>query len=150
MSGRILGIATRPRPAADMNESEWIQVEASGLAGENRKGQRRQVTLLAREDWERAQADAGAELHWTTRRANLLIEGLDLAHTTGRRIRVDTALLEVTAETDPCDLMDRFHAGLRKALAPDWRGGASTRVIEPGVIRVGDAVRFEDEAAPGR
>ena len=144
MSGRILGIATRPRPGADMNESEQIQVEASGLAGENRKGKKRQVTLLAREDWERAQTDAGAELHWTTRRANLLIEGLALAGATGRRVRVGTALLEVSAETDPCELMDRFHPGLRQALEPDWRGGASTRVIEPGVIRIGDPVRFED------
>ena len=144
MSGRILGIATRPRPAADMGESDRIQVGATGLEGENRKGQRRQVTLLAREAWERAQADAGAELHWTTRRANLLIEGLELAHTTGHRIRAGTALLEVTGETDPCALMDRFHQGLRKALEPDWRGGASTRVIEPGEIRIGDPVRFED------
>ena len=144
MSGRILGIATRPRPAADMTESQQVEVLADGLAGENRRGRRRQVTLLAREDWERAQADAGAELHWTTRRANLLVEGLELAHTKGRRIRVGTALLEVTAETDPCGLMDRFHLGLRKALEPDWRGGASTRVLEPGLIRVGDPVAFED------
>ena len=144
MSGRILGIATRPRPAADMAESQSIRVEAGGLAGENRSGKNRQITLLAREDWERAQAVAGAELHWTTRRANLLVEGLALAHTTGRRIRVGTALLQVTAETDPCALMDRFHLGLRKALQPDWRGGASARVLEPGVIRLGDSVTFED------
>ncbi len=139
-----MGIASRPRPAADMTELEQVEVVANGLAGENRKGRQRQVTLLAREDWERAQADAGAELHWTTRRANLLVEGFPLAHTTGRRIRTGTALLEITAETDPCALMDRFHLGLRKALEPDWRGGASTRVIEPGVVRIGDVIAFED------
>ena len=127
-----------------MTESAAIEIGPGGLAGENRKGKKRQVTLLAREDWDAAQAAAGAGLHWTTRRANLLVEGIELAHTTGRRIRVGTALLEVTAETDPCALMDKFLPGLRKALEPDWRGGISARVLEPGLIRLGDATCFED------
>ncbi len=127
-----------------MTESTAIEIGSDGLAGKNRKSKKRQVTLLAREDWDAAQAAAGAELHWTTRRANLLVEGIELAHTAGRRIRVGTALLEVSAETDPCALMDRFQPGLRKALEPDWRGGVSTRVLEPGVVQRGDAVCFED------
>lgn len=144
MTGRIIGIASRPRPAADMAESESIEIDDGGLVGENRKGKKRQVTLLAQEGWEAAQASAGAELHWTTRRANLLVAGLELANTTGRRIRVGTALLEITAETEPCALMDQFHQGLRKALEPDWRGGASARVVAPGLVRIGDDAKFED------
>lgn len=127
-----------------MSESESIEIDSGGVVGENRKGKKRQVTLLAQEGWEAAQAGVGAELHWTTRRANLFVAGLELANTTCRRIRVGSALLEITAETEPCALMDQFHQGLRKALEPDWRGGASARVVEPGQVKIGDGAQFED------
>ena len=145
-TGRVLGIATRPRPGAGMIPAQTAEIEATGLAGEKRPGRKRQVSLLSREAWEAALTEAGADLAWTTRRANLLVEGLDLAETTGRRLRVGDAVLEITAETEPCDLMDRCHAGLQSALTPDWRGGASARVITPGRVSIGDPVHFEDRA----
>ena len=57
-----------------------ICVEA-GLAGDS-KGARfplRQITVLAREAWEAAAAALGdPDLPWTVRRANLLVEGVEL------------------------------------------------------------------------
>lgn len=142
---RLVGIASRPRPADAMVETAEIEISQSGVVGEKRAGQKRQVSILAREAWETAAAEAGApELPWTTRRANLLVEGVDLADTIGRRLRIGDVVLEVTAETDPCHLMDRAREGLLRALTPDWRGGASCRVVTPGVARVDDAVCFED------
>ena len=41
-----------------------------------------------------------------------------------------------------CRVMDALHPGLSKALAPDWRGGVSCRVIAPAEIRVGAAVQL--------
>lgn len=143
MSGQLLGIAGRPKPAADMDAVEASTIEAGGLAGENRPGKKRQVTILAAEAWGEACDAVGAELPWTTRRANLLVEGIGLAETVGRKLRIGEALLEVTAETEPCHLMDRARPGLRSALEPEWRGGASCRVLEPGAIRIGDRVAFE-------
>jgi len=37
---------------------------------------------------------------------------------------------------------DALRPGLRAALAPDWRGGVSCRVIAPAEIRVGAAVQI--------
>jgi MOSC domain-containing protein YiiM len=119
---------------------------ASGVEDDFRgKPGKRQVTVLAREAWERACADldAGIELPWTMRRANLLVEGIDLEQTAGQRIRIGDVTLEITCETDPCFVMDRQHPGLREALVPNWRGGASCRVIGDGVVALGDEATLE-------
>ncbi len=143
--GRLLGIAQRAKPFAPMEELAAADISLERGVGRDSRGRqrKRQVTVLAREDWEAACAVAGAELPWTTRRANLLVEGVALEATQGRRLRVGAALLEVTAETEPCSRMDDAHAGLRAALAPHWRGGASCRVVEAGVVKPGDPVRWE-------
>jgi MOSC domain-containing protein YiiM len=84
-----------------------------------------------------------SDLPWTDRRANLLIEGLQLEETTGRLLRVGDLLLEVTGETKPCDRMEEAAPGLRGALSSDWRGGVTCRVVEGGSISVGDIVGWE-------
>ena len=76
--GTLIGIATREKSRAAMVEVESIEVSAeAGLAGDFRgKPGNRQVTVLARESWLQACAEIGADdLPWTTRRANLLVEG---------------------------------------------------------------------------
>ena len=78
------------------------------------------------------------EVLWTARRANLLVEGLDLLEATGAQLRVGGAVLEVTGETKPCGRMDQEAAGLRNTLVPGWRGGVTCRVLTGGLIRVGD------------
>lgn len=126
-----------------------------GLQGDHKglKFSRRQITILAREDWERAVAElpdlAGAvPLPWTIRRANLLVEGIALPRGTGSRMRIGPVLLEVTAQTYPCRRMEQAHPGLMKALAPDWRGGVTARVLEGGDIAVGDLVTVERSIRP--
>jgi MOSC domain-containing protein YiiM len=113
-----------------------------GVAGDFRgRPGRRQVVILSAEDWALAQAELGGEPSpWTVRRANLLVSGLALAREPGARLRIGTALVELTGECDPCERMDAQRAGLRRALEPDWRGGRTARVIEGGVLRVGDGV----------
>ena len=101
--------------------------------------------MLAIEDWEAALAElvdlAGpVPLPWTMRRANLLVRGLRLPRVAGALLKVGPVLLEVTAQTYPCKRMDEAHPGLLKALAPDWRGGVTARVVEGGGIALGDAV----------
>jgi len=107
---------------------------------------RRQVTLLERGDWEAAIAEVGHRLPWQERRANLLVEDLDLPQVPGTRLRIgDTVELEITRETDPCERMDALAPGLRAALTPDWRGGACSRVVVGGTIRVGDTIIVLEE-----
>jgi MOSC domain-containing protein YiiM len=51
----------------------------------------------------------------------------------------------ITRETDPCERMDALAPGLRAALTPDWRGGACSRVVVGGTIRVGDTIIVLEE-----
>ena len=142
-TGKLIGIARRERPSKPMETIDEVAIQPTGLEGERPRKEGHQVTILSREAWEAATNELAAELPWTTRRANLLVEGLSLTDALGARLRIGDVLLEVTEETKPCQLMDRFHAGLRAALTPGWRGGATCRVVSGGELRVGDAAGFE-------
>jgi len=148
--GRIAGIARHPFSKAPMETIDHAVVTLeAGIAGDYRgamKGQphKRQVTLIEASDWDAAMAEVGHNISWEQRRANLLVEGLDLPQTAGVRLRIGAdVVLEVCRETDPCERMEALAEGLRAALTPDWRGGACTMVIAPGEIAVGDEIRIE-------
>ena len=143
--GKLLGIAYRDAPHQPMREiGTGYLSRAGGVEGDFRgKKGPRQVTVLCAEKWQAACAELGAELPWTTRRANLLVSGVTIGpEAVGRTLQVGTALLRVTRETDPCRRMDEQHDGLKRALTPDWRGGACCEVIGDGEIAVGYAVAF--------
>ena len=116
---------------------------AAGLEGDFKgaKYPRRQITVLAREAWEAALNDVGhAAPPWTVRRANLLTEGVRLPRAAGGIVRIGQVLLEVTGQTYPCQRMNEACAGLLSALAKDWRGGVTARVLEGGFLARGDLV----------
>jgi MOSC domain-containing protein YiiM len=100
----------------------------------------RHVTLIFREDWEAACRDHGQALPWTTRRANLYVEGLSGFKRVGARIKIADVVLEVTEENPPCNVMDRQSQGLRAALQSDWRAGVACNVLTPGAVALGDPV----------
>ena len=100
----------------------------------------RQVTVLVREAWEAASGELGIAVDWTTRRANILVEGVDLAETTGQHLHMGGVVLKITGETTPCPRMEEAQAGLQAALATDWRAGVTCVVHKAGNIRVGDEV----------
>jgi MOSC domain-containing protein YiiM len=140
--GKLLDIALRARPREPMRRlaEASVSVEA-GIAGDARGRTRgRQLVVLGREGWEAACDALGERLPWTTRRANLLVEGVPLASTFGCRLRVGSVLLEITGECDPCHVMESARAGLRAALEPEWRAGVTCRVLEPGTLTPGAEV----------
>jgi MOSC domain-containing protein YiiM len=113
---------------------------AQGLAGDFKgaKYPRRQITVMQREAWEAALAEVGERLPWTTRRANLLIEGMRLPRGIGSILRIGPVELEVTGQTFPCGRMEEACPGLLSALAKDWRGGITARVLKGAPLAVGD------------
>ena len=122
--------------------------EAEALAGQGFDGgvvaaSTRQLTVLAAEAWADVEATLGMSVDPALRRANLLVDGLDLVGTTGRVLRVGDLRLEITGETKPCHQMDAAVNGLRDALEPDWRGGAHGVVLGDATVRVGDPVGWD-------
>ena len=148
MSGKVLAMARRKASRAPMETVLAALIdEAGGLEGDLRgEDDERQVTLLTREGWEAACAELGRDLPWTTRRANILIEGVTVAGELDGVVRIGEVELVITGETAPCQRMDELVAGLRQALTPDWRGGVTCRVSRGGRVRAGDAVELAGKA----
>ena len=145
MAGPLIGIARTPVPLADMQTLSEVAITVEAGVDGDARGTKpgRQVTVLFREGWEDACRAVPAILPWTTRRANLYVEGLERPRKVGARLKIGDVTLEVTEETAPCALMERSHAGLRAAMTPDWRGGVCCTVISGGSIGLGDAVSVE-------
>ena len=138
----LIGIAVRPEVDAPMSILDGTTIrEESGVDGDYRRGRgARQVTVLFKDSWEAACDEVGVDLPWTTRRANLMVEGMTLANCRGAYLAVGDTVLEVTGETVPCNLMEEAQSGLRAALAQNWRGGVTCRVIRTGDVTIGDRV----------
>lgn len=122
---------------------EATLVAGQGMQGSVGRSRRRQVTILSLEAWESATAGLKRDPGPVSRRANMLVSGIDLANTRGRILRIGSCRIEVGGELTPCERMDEAAPGLRAELQPDWRGGVFAQVLEGGVVRVGDTVAWE-------
>jgi MOSC domain-containing protein YiiM len=152
MTGILAGIARHGRPRGPIETLDHVEVTVDGgLAGDFRgavkpggKG-KRQVSMIEAGDWAAVMAEIGHDLPWWERRANLLIDGLDLPQTPGARVRIGgQVVFEITTECDPCSRMEEILPGLKAALTPDWRGGTLGRVLCGGRIAIGDPVVIEN------
>jgi MOSC domain-containing protein YiiM len=123
--------------------TEATLVAGSGLERNANQGGRRQVTVISLERWRDMMAELGRELDPSARRANLMVSGIDLAHTRDRVLRVGGCRLRVNGETKPCERMDEAAPGLRAIMTPDWRGGLYAEALDDGIIQVGDDVAWD-------
>lgn len=107
---------------------------------------KRQVTVLSSEQWEQACESLDIQLPWTTRRANLLVEGITFSKkSVGKMLHIGHLQLLVTGETDPCKKMESAHKGLEAALTPNWRGGVTCKVLNDANINIGDQVHLSEQ-----
>lgn len=151
MSIFVLGLATKLFKKGPMCQLPAVFVsEKGGLAGDcrgnsERLGGTKQVTVISRDQWVKVWNVVRKYLHWTDRRANIYVGGIVFGpEHLGKRLYIGReVILEVTGETTPCGRMDEACPGLQAALAPDWRGGVTCRVIREGVISVNDGVICE-------
>jgi MOSC domain-containing protein YiiM len=142
--GTILALAYRPKTGDAMIEIDRADVSiGQGLELEPAHKGKRGVTLLSRQSWNDVCRELKADIPWHTRRANVLIDGLDLRSLVGHTLQIGDVRLQVHGETKPCALMDKLHPGLRGALVPEFRGGVHAEVITGGSIVVGRLVDVE-------
>ena len=143
-TGHVVALLRRPGARAATEDVEELELSPEeGVAGDHGSRRRRQLTLLSEEAWTAALAELEVDLPWQTRRANVLLRGIDLRYTVGRQLRLGACIVLVNGETRPCGNMERAAAGLERALAPEWRGGVYAEVVRGGVVRPGDDAVLE-------
>ena len=141
---KSIAIKTTSKAAMQQQDSAEITIE-KGITGDLRGSEPdRQVTILSEPAWSKTCNSIDADLPWTIRRANLLVDGVDFsAADVGKTVRIGEVILRITRETNPCSLMDQQHQGLKAALIPEWRGGVCCNVIKAGSIQIGDQVEID-------
>ncbi len=138
--GRVLDIALRPARAKEMNLVREARAVTDGcLAGDHSKSSKRGITLLSAPQWADVIAQLGIDLPWHARRANVLIDAADLGSLVGQTLRIGEVDIAINGITYPCAHIEWMQPGLLKALTGD-RGGVYGRILNDGMIRVGDPV----------
>ncbi len=139
--GTLRGIAVRGASRAPMQERQEVEVTVEqGITEDSRGSGLRQVTFLSTEQWQETMKELDVDLPWHTRRANLLIDGIDLLDAVGEQIRIGDCLFTIYGETDPCQRMEELQPGLQQALMPDLRAGIWGKVVQGGTLRIGESV----------
>ena len=140
--GTVIGIARRESKRAVMETLESAIIsDETGVADDFRgTSNLRQVTLLSAMVWNKVCQELNRDLPWTTRRANLLIDGLEFPQQKGELLKIGEVLLQITMEMKPCYRMDEQFAGLKEALKPEWRGGICCKVLHGGSVTIGDQI----------
>lgn len=132
----VIALHRAPEHRAPMEALEQVEIiEDYGLEGDRgaRQGGKRQVLIVPNEVLEDLGLLPGQV------RENLTTQGLDvMALEAGVRLKVGEAVLEMVEACDPCSHMDEVRPGLQAQLA--GRRGMIARVLEGGVVRVGDAI----------
>jgi MOSC domain-containing protein YiiM len=142
--GRLEAIWIKRAHRGPMHEvTEATAVAGQGIAGNVDRSRRRQVTIIEREVWDALVRALGADVPPSSRRANLMVSGVQLQETRGRTLKIGTVRLAIGGETTPCERMDEAFPGLRAAMRPNWGGGVFAQVLDDGIIAVGDAVIWE-------
>ena len=141
--GRLDWIGLRPARKADMINVEAVMALAElGLEGDHRcdktPGSGRQVTLIAAESIRTVEIYTG-HLHIAPEllRHNLVVSGINLNLLRHQQFRIGDALFEATALCHPCSRMDQA-LGKGGAATMFGYGGLCAKILETGVIRVGD------------
>jgi MOSC domain-containing protein YiiM len=114
-------------------------VAGRGLVGNADQGRWRQVTIIDEHAWHQASEELGVDVDPSARRANVMIRGLDLEGSRGRKLILGDCVINIRGENPPCRLMDQ----MQKFLKPHWRAGIFGEIVEGGTIRAGDEVAFE-------
>lgn len=143
--GRLEWIGVRPRHRAPLQALAEARLEAGrGIVGDRAfelRGDKRQVTLIQAEHLAAVATLAGlASVAPEQLRRNLLVSGLNLQALKHKCLRVGEVLLEGTGDCHPCSRMEE-NLGRGGYQAMRGHGGITARVLEGGVIRIGDVVR---------
>lgn len=113
-------------------------IAGRGIAGNDDQGGWRQVTIIDEKAWRDAEAELGKEVDPSHRRANVMVRGIDLENSRGKKLRLGSCVIDIRGENPPCRQMGE----MQKPLKPHWRAGVFGTIVDGGTIRVGDAATY--------
>lgn len=144
-TGRVAWIGVRPARRAGVTPVDAVEaIAGQGLAGDHYAHDgTRQVTLIQAEHLAAVAAFVGRPaVAPVLLRRNIVVAGLNLLALKGRRFRIGGTLLEGNGPCEPCSRMEEA-LGRGGYNAMRGHGGITARVVEGGLIRVGDVVAAE-------
>jgi hypothetical protein len=105
-----------------------------------------QLTLFELETLVALKRDAGIDLNPEEHRRNVTVEGVPLNHLVGRHFWLGETLLEGTRLVEPCLHIEKITG---KAISKQLinRSGLYCKILQGGIVRVGDVVRNAPERA---
>lgn len=142
------------RPMVRLDE---VHAEPGGLAGDRYATRRGywtgvdecEVTFIEGEVLDEVPERYGVAVAEGQHRRNIVTRGVDLTSLAGSTFRVGGAMLAYDRPRPPCRYVESItEPGMTRALGAR-RGGICARVVEAGLIRVGDAIEVVS-TAPAR
>ena len=147
--GRVVWIGLRIARRGPIDSVDAAVLDpAEGLVGDRYAGRsgNRQVTLIQAEHLPLIGGYLGRDAATPAQlRRNLVVAGLNLLAVREGRLRIGTALLQMTGPCHPCSRMEE-ELGPGGYNAVRGHGGLTARVLDGGTVRVGDAVERAAEA----
>ena len=122
--GRLEAIWIKRFKRGPMDPSEQAtMVEGRGIEGNANQGGKRQVTIISKEMWQKLMDEVGGNKDPASRRANLMVSGVDLNDTRGRVLAIGDVRVHIHGETHPCERMEEAQPGLQGAMEGSlaWR-----------------------------
>ena len=150
MAGTISAIYLAPAAGAALTVVPQVRaMPGHGLEGDRYflgvgsysrwPGTGREVSLIEAEVIEALRRDHGLDLGDGRSRRNVVTSGIPLLGLIGRHFRIGTAVFRGERPCEPCAYLERrIGPGLLEALK--GKGGLRAKVVEEGVLRVGDAI----------
>ena len=146
-TGRLEWIGLRPAHKQSMIEVESTEaLMGLGLAGDHRcektPGSARQVTLISKEYIQQIAEKINQEfINPSLLRRNLVISGMNMDLLRFQRLQIGNVILETSALCHPCSRMDQaLGKGTKEAMM--GLGGLCAKILQGGIIRVGDKVEL--------
>lgn len=145
--GSLEWIGLRPahkQPMIEVNQTNAIV--GLGLEGDHRcektPGSARQVTLISQEYIQQLAAKINLEkINPALLRRNLLISGMDMDLLRFQQLKIGDAIFETSALCHPCSRIDKA-LGQGATQAMMGLGGLCAKILQGGIIRVGDKVEL--------
>ncbi len=138
--GKLVWIGIRPARLQPLITPDTVVADCEqGLIGDRYHGRsgKRQVTLLQQEHIAVIESFTGKALSPEIFRRNLVIQGINLLSLKDQTFRIGAATLQMTGLCHPCSQMERaFGVGGYNAMR--GHGGITARIIESGVMQLGD------------